>query len=99
MNPEDDDKKKKKKTPDDDYNPFDFFGGEDIDMNKIMENFLPFIRGSSFGKMIDEMLKKLMDNFEDGLDPGMLENMLNNPFVYGFKIGVDEDGNPNFNQF
>ncbi len=99
MTPEDDDKKKKEKPSDDSYNPFDFFGGEDIDMNKIMENFLPFIRGSSFGKMIDEMLKKLMDNFEDGIDPSMLENMLNNPFVYGFKIGVDEDGNPNFNQF
>ncbi|OLS32927.1 MAG: hypothetical protein HeimAB125_04100 [Candidatus Heimdallarchaeota archaeon AB_125] len=99
MNPEDDDKKKKKKTPDDYSNPFDFFGSEDIDMNKIMEKFLPFLKGSSFGKMIDEMMKKLMDNFEDGLDPSMLEDILNNPYVYGFKLGVDEDGNPNFNQF
>ena len=99
MNPEDDNKKKKKKTPDDDFNPFDFFGSDEFDMNKIMENFIPFLRGSSFGKMIDEMLKKLMDNFEGGIDPNMLQDMLNNPYVYGFKIGVDEDGKPIFNQF
>ncbi|MCE7737761.1 MAG: Hsp20/alpha crystallin family protein [Candidatus Heimdallarchaeota archaeon] len=99
MNPEDNDKKKKKKTPDDYKSPFDFFGSDEIDINKIMEDFIPFLKGSSFGKMIDEMLKNLMNNFEGGLDPGMLENMSNNPFVYGFKIGVDEDGKPNFNQF
>lgn len=99
MNPEDNDKKKKKKTPDDHKNPFDFFGNDEIDINKIMENFIPFLKGSSFGKMIDEMLKNLMTNFEGGLDPSMLENMSNNPFVYGFSIGVDEDGKPNFNQF
>ena len=56
MNPEDDDKKKKKKTPDDYYNPFGFLGSDEFDMNKIMENFIPFLRGSSFGKMIDAQL-------------------------------------------
>ncbi|MCE7741780.1 MAG: Hsp20/alpha crystallin family protein [Candidatus Heimdallarchaeota archaeon] len=101
MNPEDDDKKKKKNLSDDDFNPFDFFEGfGEFDMNKIMENFAPYFKGSSFGKMIDEMIKNLMKNIEEGgVDSDSLTDMINNNFVYGFNIGLDPEGKPSFRQF
>ncbi len=102
MNPEDDDKKKKKKNwSDDDINPFDFFEGlGEFDMNKFMENFAPYFQGSSFGKMIDEMIKNLMKNIEEGgMDSESLADMINKNFVYGFNIGLDPEGKPNFSQF
>ena len=102
MNPDDDKKKKKNKDwSDDDFNPFDFFEGfGEFDMNKFMDNLAPFFKGSSFGKMIDEMIKNLMKNIEEGdLDSGSLKDMLNNNFVYGFNIGLDPEGKPSFRQF
>ncbi|MHA1199622.1 MAG: archaeal heat shock protein Hsp20 [Candidatus Heimdallarchaeaceae archaeon] len=101
MDPEDDDKKKKKNWSDDDFNPFEFFEGlGEFDMNKIMENFAPYFKGSSFGKMIDEMIKSLMKNIEEGgLDSDSLTDMINNNFVYGFNVGVDPEGKPSFRQF
>ncbi len=100
MDPEDDNKKKKKNWSDDDFNPFDFFEGfEEFDMNKFMENFAPYFKGSSFGKMIDEMIKNLMKNLEGGLDSKSIEDMLNSNFVYGFNIGMNPEGKPSFRQF
>lgn len=100
MNPEDDKKKKKKKPEDDDINPFDFFEGfDEFDMNKFIEYFSPYFKGSSFGKMIDEMIKNLMKNLEEGFDSKSFENMLNNNFVYGFNIGLNPEGKPTIRQF
>ena len=101
MNPDDDKKKKKKDWSEDEFNPFDFFEGfGEFDMNKFMENFAPYFQGSSFGKMIDEMIKSLMKNLEEGgFDSGSLTDMINNNFVYGFNIGLDPDGKPSFRQF
>jgi HSP20 family protein len=101
---DDDDKKKKKKTfpddfPDDFSAPFDFFSSwEDFNMEEIMERIIPYFKGSSFGKMIDEMMKNLMKNLEN-VDSSEFEDLFKNPFVYGFKIGVGPDGKPNFGQF
>lgn len=95
---EDDDKKKKKKLPDDSY-PFDFFSSwEDFNIEEAMEKFLPYFRDSSFGKMIDDMLKNFMKNLE-GIDSADFEDMTKNPFVYGFKFGVGPDGKPQIDQF
>lgn len=102
MDPDDDKKKKKKKDwSDDDVNPFDFFEGlGEFDMSKFMENFAPYFKGSSFGKMIDEMIKNLMKNIEEGgMGSKSLEDMFNNNFVYGFNLGMDPNGKPVFRQF
>ena len=104
LTPDDDDKKKKKRDDwkdEEDFNPFNFFEGfEEFDMNKFMENFAPYFKGSSFGKMIDEMIKSLMKNLEEGgLDSSSLTDMINSNFVYGFNIGLDPNGKPSFRQF
>ena len=101
LTPDDDKKRKKKDWSDDDINPFDFFEGfEEFDMNKFMENLAPYFKGSSFGKMIDEMIKNLMKNLEEGgFDSSSFSDMINNNFVYGFNIGMDPDGKPSFRQF
>ena len=107
MNEDDKKKKKKKDFPDDfpeDFpdefsSPFDFFSSwENFNMDEIMERIIPYFKGSSFGKMIDEMMKNLMKNLEN-VDSSEFEEMFKNPFVYGFKIGVGPDGKPNFGQF
>ena len=94
-----DDKKKKKKDIDDYSDPFDFFSSwENIDIEEMMNRFIPQFRGSSFGKMIDEMIRNLMKNLEN-VDSSNFEDILKNPFVYGFKVGVGPDGKPDFSQF
>ena len=100
MNEEDNDKNKKKKPqPDDFSSPFDFFSSwEDFNMDELMERIFPYFKGSSFGKMIDEMMKNIMKNLES-VDSSEFEDIFKNPFVYGFKIGVGPDGKPNFGQF
>jgi HSP20 family protein len=96
---ENEDKKKKKKPSPDDSLPFDFFSSwDEVDMEEIMEKIFPFFKGSSFGKMIDEMLKNLMKDLEN-IDSSELDEILRNPFVYGFQVGVDPDGKPSFQQF
>ncbi|MCG3215659.1 MAG: Hsp20/alpha crystallin family protein [Candidatus Heimdallarchaeota archaeon] len=98
-NDNDDEKKKKKKESDDSSFPFDFFSSwENVDIEDIMGRFAPYFRGSSFGKMIDEMLKNIMKNLED-VDSSSFEDIAKNPFVYGFKVGVGPDGRPDFSQF
>lgn len=94
-----DDKKKKKKDSDDPSNPFDFISSwEDFDIEEMMERFVPHFRGSSFGKMIDEMVRNLMKNLEN-VDSSNFDDILKNPFVYGFKVGMGPDGKPDFSQF
>ncbi|MHA1865184.1 MAG: archaeal heat shock protein Hsp20 [Candidatus Heimdallarchaeaceae archaeon] len=98
------DKKKKDKKPDDDDFPFPFkiddFTFDGFDIDEFMEQFLPFMKGSSFGRMIDNMIKELMKNLQRNLDADTsLEDLLRNQFVYGFQIGFDPDGKPSFRQF
>ncbi len=99
-------KKKKKKKPEDDIDddfefPFDLskISGDFSNIDEIMEKFLPYFKGSSFGKVMDELMKTLMKNIEEGMDSGSLEDMMNNPYVFGFNIGVGPDGKPSFGQF
>ncbi|MCK4973447.1 MAG: Hsp20/alpha crystallin family protein [Candidatus Heimdallarchaeota archaeon] len=109
MNSYDDDnnkKKNKKKKPEDDIDddfefPFDLskISGGFSNIDEIMEKFLPYFKGSSFGKIMDELMKNLMKNIEEGMDSGSLEDMMNNPYVFGFNIGVGPDGKPSFGQF
>jgi HSP20 family protein len=106
LNPDDDNNKKKKKKPEDDIEddfsfPFDIskISGDFGNIDEIMEKFLPYFKGSSFGKIMDELMKNLMKNIEEGMDSGSLEDMMNNPYVFGFNIGVGSDGKPTFGQF
>ncbi len=108
MNEDDNKKKKRKKSFPDDFpddfpeefsSPFDFFSsGGEFNMDEIMEKIIPYFKGSSFGKMIDELMKNLMKNLEN-VDSSEFEEILKNPFVYGFKLGLGPDGKPNFGQF
>ena len=85
--------------PEDFSSPFDFFSsGGEFNMDEIIEKIIPYFKGSSFGKMIDEMMKNMMKNLEN-VDSSELEKIFKNPFVYGFKLGVGPDGKPNFGQF
>jgi len=99
-------KKKKKKKPEDDIDddfefPFDLskISGDFSNIDEIMEKFLPYFKGSSFGKIMDELMKNLMKNIEAGIDSDSLKDMMNNPYVFGFNIGVGPDGRPSFGQF
>ncbi len=96
----DDKNNKKKDNPfDDDFDPFNF-DFENFNFNEFMENFMPFFTGSSFGKMIDEMVKNLLNSIKDEMNsPDALKDLINNPFVYGFQIGLGPDGKPSFRQF
>ncbi|MHA1303475.1 MAG: archaeal heat shock protein Hsp20 [Candidatus Heimdallarchaeaceae archaeon] len=94
-----DDKKKKKKNFDDDSFPFDF-NFDDFNLDEFMEKFVPFMSGTSFGRMIDEMVKELLKSMKEGLNSSDgFKDLINNPFVYGFQIGFDPDGKPSFRQF
>ncbi len=106
LNSNDDENKKKNKKPEDDKDddfafPFDLskISGEFGNIDEIMEKFLPYFKGSSFGKIMDELMKNLMKNIEEGIDSGNLEDIMNNPYVFGFNIGIGPDGKPSFGQF
>ena len=103
-NDEDDIKKKKRKDEnkdEDDFSfPFDMWGSSgDFNIDEIMEKFLPYFKGSSFGKIMDEIMKNLMKNIEKGMDSGSFEDLFKNPYVFGFNVGVGPDGKPTFGKF
>ncbi|MHA1259765.1 MAG: hypothetical protein ACTSRO_09040 [Candidatus Heimdallarchaeaceae archaeon] len=81
------DKKKKKKREEDDSFPFgDPLPWDNMDLHEFMERFLPGFKGSSFGKMIDDMIRNIMKNLEN-IDSSEFDDLLKRPFVYGFKVG------------
>lgn len=101
---DDKDKRNKKKKKEDEWRDsfddiafnFDAYTG---DFEKIFEEILPQLRGGSFGRMMDEMIKNLMRTLQDGFDASKFEDFMNKSYVYGFNIGVDDRGKPVFRQF
>lgn len=98
MSPKDKDKKKKRPFDDDSDYPFDIFS-DDFDFEDFFDKFFPFVRGSSFGKMIDDMIRQLMKSFGENFDKSKITDFMTQPFIYGFQIGIDPDGKPVIRQF
>ena len=107
MTPKDDKDKKKKKRYEDDNDdeftfPFDDFKGisGEFNFDEIMKFFQPLFSGSSsFGKVLDELMRNLKKNIEEGMENGSLDEILKNPYVFGFNIGMGPDGKPRFGNF
>jgi len=48
------------------------------------------LNDKKFNQILQSMTENLKENFDD---------LGSNPYVYGFKIGVDEEGKPDFSEF